>query len=195
MTFWPLVAALVAVHAAAADLTVFGFELGKPLTLPECPYTTLPGDNFKLYEVVPPRTCYQEPRAVNGYGIPVREIDFGKTSAPPYVLYWRMFAVEQGGDLIGVRFSTPGISAQDVVLGELRRKYGAPTSISSEPLQNAFGATFDSVSALWRGGAVDVTFEGTFGRLDRGEVTIDLPAATALRRSWERATSAAERKL
>jgi hypothetical protein len=71
--------------------------------------------------------------------------------------------------------------------GTIGQKFGPPTSVSHERVQNLAGAAFDSVTATWRGGEVDVTFYGTNSKLDMGDVYIDLPEVTAMRREVVRA--------
>jgi hypothetical protein len=189
------IAVLFSVAANAQDLTVFGFELGKPLSLPECPATRTPVGATKFYEEIPAYTCFQEPRKFNGYGIPARMVVFGKSEAPPFVRYWRFVALEHGGVLIGVRFGTNGASSQDLVISQLTAKYGKPSSTSTRVVQNLMGAQFNAIIAVWSGGSVDVTYDGVTGEIDRGQVTIDLPQATALRRSWQNLGHESERKL
>lgn len=65
---------------------------------------------------------------------------------------------------------------------QLTEKFGPPTSISQERVQNLAGAAFDSITAIWRGGEVDVTFYGSVGKLDQGDVYIDIPEVTAMRK-------------
>jgi len=191
-----LALALLALHggAAAAGPSVFGLELGHPVALAECPHQAMPVSGRKLYELMPSRTCVED-AAPAGPASGARTVVFTRTEAPPIVRDARLTLLEVGGALAGVRFATPGESAEDVVLGELTAKYGPPSSIHRERVQNLAGAQADTLTALWRGGVVDVTFYGTFGRLDQGQVTIDLPIGSAARRARDAAAHNAERKL
>lgn len=47
---------------SGADLSVFGFTLGVPLSLPECPYRL--SGTTKLYETIPAATCLEEPHKI-----------------------------------------------------------------------------------------------------------------------------------
>lgn len=184
--------ALVATTATAADLSVFGFTLGEPLRLPECHYRL--SGSMKLYDTIPAQTCAWEAMKVNGYAEPQRRIIFSEREAPAIVANWQAIALERNGRLLGIEFYTGGAKAQDLVLAQLTAKYGPPASAAASAVQNMAGATFDNVDAVWHG-PVEVTFWGTFRRLDSGRVTIDLPEAAALRRTWFDGERSVERRL
>jgi hypothetical protein len=73
-TYLAFVLAILPTASIAADHTVFGFELGKPLALQECESKTVA--NTKMYEPTPRMTCFEAAHTMNGYGIPVRRITF-----------------------------------------------------------------------------------------------------------------------
>ena len=192
----PVVAAcafLLASSAFAADLTVFGFELGKPLNLPECRYKM--SGTMKLYDILSDTTCTEEAILINTYGQPVRRIIFSQKEAPTIVKSWQMIALEADGNLIGVEFFTVGASAQDVTLQTLTQKYGKPSGKSSKTVGNNFGASMEAITASWKTQELNVYFEGITDRLDRGHVLIDLPQASALRESWFKQGTAGNRAL
>lgn len=162
--------------------TVFGFELGKPLNLPECTYQTV--GRIKLYDTIPTKTCVHEATTINGYKQPVRRIIFSQEEAPTIVQNWAALALEVNGNLVGIEFFTPGVAAQDLVMDTLTKKYGKPDSAMMHNVQNSFGAGFSAVSATWDMPNIHVHFEGVTDRLDSGNVKIDLPIAAKLRESW-----------
>lgn len=191
-----LLGAMLATSTAfAADASVFGFELGKPLVLPECPYRTISGSPMKLYGLTPPMTCAQDAHELNGYGQPVREIVFSEKEAPPIVKNWRFFALEVGGNLVGIHFITDGAAAQPAVMATLEQKYGKPELSKTHSVQNSLGAQFDAIDAKWHAGPVRVTYMGVLDRVDVGQVYVDLPEAVELRKSWSKAATASERKM
>ena len=191
-----LVAAmLVTATACAADTTIFGFELGKPLVLPECPHKTLGSIPRKMYSAIPPMTCAQDAHELNGYGKPVREIVFSEKETPSIVKNWRAFPLEVGGNLVGFHFITDGAEAQSAVMAALQKKYGKPEYSKTHGVQNSFGAQFDAVDASWHSGPVQVMYMGVLDRVDVGQVYIDLPEAVELRRSWNKAATVSERKM
>ncbi|HTP98735.1 MAG TPA: hypothetical protein VMN56_05365 [Casimicrobiaceae bacterium] len=191
----PLMAAIFAVAlscaSAQAATTIYGFEFGKPIALPECPLIpNMPQiGGRKDYQITPSYTCRWDPQEVNGEPALVTRIIWSAKESPLAVRSWQANAIELHGGLAGFDFFTNGVSSQSIVLEQLTEKFGPPTSISHERVQNLAGAAFDSITALWRGGEVDVTFYGTRNRLDRGEVFIDLPEVTAMRGQAVRALS------
>jgi len=179
--------------ASNAQNSVFGFELGKPLTLSECPFKVVAGS--KMYDVIPRSTCVQDAGPLNGYKIPVRRIIFGRDEAPPIVKNWTAFPLEINGNLVGFHFLTPGAAAQELALSQLTQKYGQPTSTSNRLMQNAMGASFNSTSATWELTNLRVKFDGITTKIETGEVYIDLPEATALRKSWLQTADTSTRQL
>lgn len=179
--------------AHATDMSVFGVELGKPITLPECPYKQL-SDGMKLYDVMPKLTCVHDPHPLQGYGQPPRELSFGRDEVPAIVKNWTAFLLQdENGNVIGFHFLTRGIETQDAVLAQLKAKYGAPSKIEPRSIRTAVGGPFDTFDAQWTLPDLVVEFQATNGRIDRGDVTVDLPAAAALRKQW--LLNSKERKL
>lgn len=175
------------------SLNVLGFELGKPLDLLECSFKTTGGT--KLYEVMPTKTCVEDAAPLNGYGQPVRRITFSQSENPIIVKNWRAFPLEDGGNLIGLHFLTPGAIAQQLVLEQFKEKYGAPTRVSSRQLQDAMGASYEAISAVWELPLLRISFDGIAGKVETGEVYIDTPQAVTLREKWAKGKRTSERKL
>lgn len=194
-----LLIASFSVTSAQAATSVFGFELGQPIGVSECPFKPekypLPGKiASKYYDPLPPETCFEEAHQINTYGQAVRRIIFGRGESPVIVKNWNMIALERDGQLIGVHFFTTGVASQDVVFNELVKKFGKPNEQHANESKNAMGATFQALHASWDSAELVVRFDGITDRLDRGEVTIDLPEAFALRKSWD-ASTPSQRKL
>jgi hypothetical protein len=163
-------------------LGVFGFVLGQPLNLDECTYRVIGGSKSYIYPA--PKTCTEQAHAIQGYGQPSRRILFSKEECPIFVNNCQMIALEIDGRLAGIEFFTQGSIAQETTMNALVRKYGPPTSSSRFPVQNPGGASFESIEAQWKFETLSVSFSGTYQRIDTGNVTIDLPSATELRRKW-----------
>jgi hypothetical protein len=185
----------VTLTAHADEPGIFGFVFGKPLDLPECPYKTVGGSRMKLYEILVPSTCIQDAHALNGYGKPVREITFSQKEGPLIVKNWRAFPLEANGNLIGFHFLTRGVETQDVVMQQLVEKFGKPVSIERRAIQNSFGAAYSSIEAHWQATPLSVTFFSTRGRIDTGEVFVDLPTAVDLRKTWVESELSTQRKM
>lgn len=186
--FFGVLLATISVQASAQTISIFGFELGRPLNLPECVFKTVAG--MKLYEVIQPATCAESATTINGYKQPVRRIVFSQAETPTIVKNWNAIPLEVDGNLVGLHFFTPGASAQQLALDQLTSKFGKPTARKSYPVQNVMGAKFDAISAQWRSPSVQIAFEGIRDKIDTGEIYIDLPTAADLRRSWQAETTA-----
>lgn len=186
-----LCSVFVAGSVCAADLTVFGFVLGKPLSLPECQFKMV--GTAKLYEPIPPQTCAQDPIKIDTYGQPVRRIIFAQAEAPDIVKNWQMIALEAGGNLVGLEFFTAGAVSQDLVFQTLARQYGKPTRKTTSAVGNNYGASAQAISAAWASRQLNVTFDGIQDRLDRGRVVINTPEAAALRQQWDTNDNSARR--
>ena len=189
-----LLAATAAV-AQAPSVSMFGFTLGSPVHLPDCPVALIGTNGRKFYEPLVPQTCVQDAAPLTGYGVPVRRIVFTGPETPLVVKNWTLFALEIDGKLAGLHFITAGIDTQSLVLSQLVDKFGQPTSSTYTKVQNRAGAVYDTVVAEWHTPNHHVVFSGTLSRLDVGEVTIDLPAAHALRKSWRHQDRQFERKM
>lgn len=178
-----VIAFLFCSNAFSEELTIFGFELGKPLNIPECEYTLSSG-SIKLYDSPKQGVCFEGPHNIDGYNQPVKRIIFSDKTSPLIVANSSAIALEIDGNLAGLEFFTYGISAQDITLETLSKKYGKPTKKSAETIENNFGASVVSLTANWNLKKISITFEGVTDRLDRGHVIIDLHQARLLRKIW-----------
>lgn len=178
--------------AQAQQVSIFGFELGKPLVLPECPFKM--AGSTKLYEDIVDATCVENAQRYPGYKIPIRVITFGRKERP-LIVYWNLLPLERDGILVGVEFATRGLDTKQSVLDSLTEKFGEPSMIEREPVQNRMGAKFEAVYAKWRKPNLNVTYDSVLNRIDRGAVFIDLPIATEMRESWKQEDRRSERKL
>lgn len=189
------VALCALVHFPCSAESIFGIEMGKRIDLPECPFKTHEGSSVKYYDVLPKITCAQDAHPLNGYKINPREITFSQEEAPAIVRNWRMFVLEIDGRAEGFNFLTNGIQTQNEVLAVLTQKFGRPTSINRHTVSTVTSSPLDTFDAYWELPTVKITFWGTVNRVDRGEVLIDSPAASALRKSWTAEDQKKERQL
>ena len=176
-----------AVAPAASQTTklpsLFGLQLGAPISLPTCAYYN--NDPSLGYDMVPKQMCIELPTVKNGELYPTSRVWFEPEHAPAIVKNWQMLAVPINGQLAGLRFYTSGLSIQNAVLVELTNKFGKPTSVSNHALQNSMGATFSAIDARWVRPGFSVHLDGVKGSIDLGMVTIETPPAAALRANAE----------
>ena len=150
-----LLLVLTAATATAADMTAYGFEIGKPLRLPLCP----PGvGTFSTKQI---GACLR-----GGFVVfPVGE------GVPHGMLGTRV----SGDTLQLLTVLTKGIPRQDFIMLDLKDKYGPPTTTTVETVSNAYGATFQSITAKWQFDGLEVNFFGSMYTLDSGLLLIGTP--------------------
>jgi hypothetical protein len=98
-----------------------------------------------------------------------------RLAALPHIEYDRQreAAAEKLGCRVGTLDAQVGVARS---VNEPRDESGTPL-----PVQNSFGAVYEAIVAEWQVGQVSVIFHSTRGgRLDFGEVYVDLPAAVEL---------------
>lgn len=156
---------------AIAQITVFGLEFGKPLPLPKCPISqTLGSVNIFSQSFV----CVDEGSWGTSIVFPYDKMpSIGKSPS--------IRATIKNGVLAGLTIYTFGASTQDSVFDSLQDKFGKPTTTSKEMNQNAYGAQFSGINALWKNSDINVEFWGVFRKVDTGVVWIETPEVRAER--------------
>jgi hypothetical protein len=150
-------------------VTIAGYPLGRPFTMPPCPKTKYGTTDFLIK-----KTCW----TTNRPNDEVREVWWPPMETP---IGYAMWARVRDRILVGVSFATTGAQGQDRVLSQLRDKFGEPTSFSREPMQNAFGMKIEGYLAVWVGPQVYVEFRGVESQIDHGLVIMETPEEHARR--------------
>lgn len=155
------------VIADAADMSVFGFTLGEPVSLSKCPLPNY-GENTCVWirEAFPPN----EERIF---------ITFALMEKPGISAESTIIGTLVNGNLEAVSFDTGGIDAAERVLVDLTKKYGKPSELRRPIMQNRMGARFRSVNAVWRLAQLQVIFYGAMNDIDSGKVYIQTPKGAA----------------
>ncbi len=185
---------LFANSAYATDTTIFGIDLGKPLSLPECRKETKYG--MTQYEFLPETMCFQFEKYIPiGYKQNVKTVQFPSKVAPEIMMGDKLTLLEIDGNVEGLEFNTRGIMTQDGVIAALVEKFGKPTKFVNEKVQNKMGAVYDSIYSKWVKKNLTIEFYGTFLRLTDGRVYIDTDKAANLRKKWLQEETAQKTKL
>jgi hypothetical protein len=179
---------LLSANASAAEQSVslYGVELGKPFTLPECPLSGQTAMCFQrttgtAFDVAAPISRGERSVAV-----------YFASGEMPSIVNYRYFGVQLSDGVVQqISIVTKGVSAQEDTLRQLTQKFGPPGSAPTKVMQNGFGATYSSVDALWHIGNYWLSFRGIDGRADRGSIL----ALTDSAYSQIKAESAKEPKL
>ena len=157
--------------AQQAPDTVFGMELNAPISIPECQldrssrtYFPAAGSCYKRDQVRNSRGKFVD--AEGPLGDERAEIYFAFKNKPAIVSGYKVWAVLRGGKLASVGTRTGGIGTQAQDLAQLEEKYGKPTRLEPQSLQNGAGAKFEGLVAEWE------LPSGTFVKLESPDMTL-----------------------
>lgn len=81
------------------------------------------------------------------------------------------------GVIEGVAVGTAGLEYQDALLLALQAKFGKPTSLTEDVMENRMGASFSSHEVVWKTPTLEVNFSGMVNRLDFGYISVYTPKA------------------
>jgi hypothetical protein len=163
-----LLAVAAASAAAPPDMAVFGVQLGKPLSYPECTWGPEDAEHLCM------GTSTQRGAGVSRVGV-----YFPDTNAPLITKVARIDVTVFAGKVVAISFDTDGTSSTSLVLSALTEKYGQPSSKHAEAAQTAMGAQVEAISAEWKLSGLTVVYKNVAGRIDTGNVEITTPEGTA----------------
>lgn len=143
-----------AANAQQSPDTVFGLELGATLSIPECQlnkrtrvYTPEAGACFRRDQVRDQRGRLVD--AEGALGDERLKIYFAYDSRPTIVADFNIRGTVRAGKLTSIGTRTGGVRTQAQDLAQLEDKYGKPTRLQPQSLQNAMGAKYEGVIAEW----------------------------------------------
>jgi hypothetical protein len=170
-------------YAVAADLSVFGINIGKPLDLPDCEQDgKMDLLNIKSACVIGKNTIKK------AWGTDDVSFAFPQEALPSYV---KSLSMGLGAELIdgnveSIAFGTNGESVQDDVFSDLKKKFGKPTSFRKVPLQNRFNVKVIGLEARWHKNGIYVEFNGIEDSIDWGRVEISTDKYLKVYKDWEK---------
>lgn len=174
-----LVACIVFATACSAiaqnnnTMTPFGFEMGKPLDLPVCQYTAATKIvGIQQYSCFEPASESSQNQA---------RVHFGLKEVPPIVKGLFITVQLVNDNLESLQFATPGLSSKDRVLRNFTEKYGPPTKLTKESLQDADGAKNETSTAIWDMPTLYVEYRPTNGDVNEGFARIETQRARQMR--------------
>ncbi len=184
---------LLPCFAYASDNSVFGFPLGVPLTISECKKTAI-GSTVVYKDYDTTSTCFEfrDPNSNIESGDTFTDkiiIVFPQSEIPSIIMPRFMISGQViDGKLESIEFDTSGHSGQDRVLDMLKKKYGKPTSLRHQKVQNRMGATFKAFDAVWKFPDLTVVFLSVIDTLDSGTVNIDTKKGLKYRNEQQKET-------
>lgn len=186
-------ALLTTALSAVAQSTVFGLELGKELTIPECSR-----DRLGYYEIMPKALCFKrvfdeksKAPVLNGS----LEAEWPTGTAPEFVKGGTVLLSLTDGKLEGMGFLTHGIATEELVLTALNEKFGTPADLKKETARNGFGVTYAGTVATWSKPNLSVFFESIHSNVKTGFVRIETDKARDARLKYLEEQAKAKAKL
>jgi len=160
---------------AQVPMSAFGLEIGKPIDLPACEYV----GSTKSVVMLQQKTCFEPASPVSQNR---DKVHFGMKEVPSIVSGFSMIVKIVDGNLEALYFNTPGIEAKDRILSALTEKYGVPTKLTKENLQNSYGAQYESFNATWDTPTLYVEYSPTSsGSLKAGFASVETQRTHKLR--------------
>jgi hypothetical protein len=158
--------------AGAAEISAYGFTLGKPLGLPECKRLNIP----PMKNYTPPYANVTAP-CLKPTGAATGSIAFPISAPARHVSGSDLgYGLAADGSLAVIVVPTAGAPVQRAVYEDLVAKYGQPTTSSAGDVTSGSGARFQLLRASWMTDALRIEFTGADGRIDIGRVLIGTPS-------------------
>jgi hypothetical protein len=165
---------LIVAAALSTAPPVFGIELGKPLNLPECS-----GDLSQ-------RPCVRKEPGM--WGLVTNQAGAGTDawlslpvggSTPSFLNVPAGLIDVENGVVESISLMTNGINGQEEGLRLLVAKFGKPSTVTTQAVQNRMGAHFHTIWAVWHRSGYIVKYDSAVDDLDHGEINIQTDAYAA----------------
>ncbi|WP_332876245.1 hypothetical protein [Massilia sp. S19_KUP03_FR1] len=154
-------------------LTPFGFEIGKPLDLPVCQYTTADKIvGIQQYTCLEPASQSSHNRIL---------VHFGLKEVPPIVKGLSITVQLVDDNLESLEFATPGLGSQEKLLRIFTEKYGVATRLTKQNLQDAEGVKYETFTAIWDLPSLYVEYRPSNGNVKEGFARIETQHARQIR--------------
>jgi hypothetical protein len=165
---------------------VFGLELGKPVSLPNCNYKTLPGGTVSKYtfENDPINACHEPDIQLSDAPWRRGYVNFPVAKTPLILPINGGFTLVVDGKLEGLRFSTLSYANTDAIMRELTTKFGRPTSVTNT-VSTVSGIAVPARWAEWKLPDLYVSYRNIDTDMKYGFLEIETPVMRALRLAHE----------
>ena len=183
-------------QAPTSPITIFGMQLGEPISIPECPRRRRSDGTLSdiTYERSPPNVCFE--RDIQLRDAPWRRgaITFPTDRIPLIMSGASGFTIIINGRLEGVEIQTLGHAHADGIIRELTEKFGRPTSVEADS-EIIHGITVPSTTAIWRRPQGLIEYRSVDGDLEHGYLRIMTATYAALRAAHQRSQAEAHTPL
>jgi len=134
-----LPAACLSAGAASAQTlpSVFGLQLGAPVTLPECQHmegVPAGSDGVPAYEMKQPVTCVQQPYELGWAALREGTVVFTREQTPELSSdnTIGVYFSKDSDKVIAIQAATPGYEGAAYIIAQLTAKFGKPTSTDED---------------------------------------------------------------
>ena len=190
-----LAACLSAGTANAQTLpSVFGVQLGAPVTLPECQHLEdVPADSngVPAYKMEQPVTCVQLPFELDWAALKEGTVVFTREQTPELSVA-NMIGVyfsKNSDKVIAIQAATPGYEGAAYIIAQLTAKFGKPTSTDEE------GRIVGKISVLskhvvWKRSGFKVDYQSVASSVRAGELLVSTDEYDRLASAGDAASAA-----
>jgi hypothetical protein len=173
---------------AQTDMTVFGLELGKPPSIPECEITKV-GKKKYDYGYKDKAACFvrldnadflSRPVMKDSASAPLGDETIAiRFPQPPRISVGEVRGTVINGKLERLRITTGGgPSFADADMADLTKKYGEPSVLEQGTGMNLLGARIPTVRAIWEKSELTVTCRSVRpDDMEFGDLEIETPTA------------------
>lgn len=185
-------AALVAMAASAALPTVFGLQLGAPVTLPECArvVAAIPDPGRKPpYRPDQTETCQQSPGEHGQASANSGAVVFQVGRRPEIVGSDVIGTTIIGGSLEGISAVTLSHNVSEEIVRQLSGKFGPPTGRGVETVE-VDHIPVQAAWARWDRAGFAVEYHAIDDRMENGLLIVETAKAKAARLAREKAADA-----
>lgn len=171
----------------APTLEILGVHVGAPLQIKECELKRNELGRSYSYEPYSTKPCFQqpgyEPKADFVVDPHKAILSLEAKTPPPGVTGYDITVLN--GSLEKVSIFTMGVRSQEELLAILQEKYGKPSDLQREPMQNRMGANFTRIIAIWDFTNLEVVLVGMGSKIDSGIITVSTPIALQFEKDEE----------
>ncbi|MES2289950.1 MAG: hypothetical protein V4530_09460 [Pseudomonadota bacterium] len=169
--------------------TVFGLELGKPVSIPVCKKKVLPGGLVSeySYEDNPAEMCHEPESALRDAPWQRGSINFPRAQMPTILHINAGWTLVIDGKIEGLTFDTLDHTYSQLVIAELTLKFGPATSIRRTVGRVISGVAVPCLQAEWRLPGLYVSYRSIDKNIEYGQLNIETPTMEALRHQHDEA--------
>ena len=183
--------ALLSLAQAQPLPTVFGIQLGAPVSLRECKIKKLsfelPPGSPPNYDLDQPEVCAEQPMQLRDSPFQKAIVHFPPDQAPEIIVADMVGLYLWEGKVVAIEAETPNPDLAPSVIATLTTKFGKPSSTRYDN-QYIDGNAVPSQHVVWQlpGATVDYWAISTWG-IDSGALLVSMPAYDQIKSKDEKA--------